>query len=191
MTVLKIVQAPTAVAFTLCLVGGTRAPSPAQMNSETAIQAGNILYTFVVVTLVVLTFQVGCAWRMTSRGQGMLITSVMAALPFILVLMIYSLLATFTHDSRFNAVSGSLMIKMVMGILPEAIAACIYITCGLKLPNAVPEKDASDIPTANSAYPTGSGDFGDRDSKLALLDLAEVTVSEVAGEKNDDMEHEV
>jgi hypothetical protein len=163
----KIVHVPAVVALILCIVGATNASSPAQIESESTVHIGIILYTVVLAMLVILTFGACLAKRKTGEGEGILVFAVMCALPFIFLRLLYALLAAFSHLSCFNPVTGSETVALFMSVLEEMVVVVIYIATGLKL-SAVPA-GAADSPGGTLAYRFGRGDFGT--GKLGLFSL--------------------
>ena len=155
---MKVVHIPAVVALILCIVGATKASSPAQIESESTVHIGIILYTVVLAMLVALTFGACIAKRRTGEGEGLLVFAVLCALPFIFVRLLYALLAAFAHLSSFNPVTGSRTAELFMSVLEEMVVVVIYIATGLKLP-AVPA-GAADSPRGTLAYRFGRGDFG-------------------------------
>jgi len=130
---LKIIQAPAAIALVLCIVGATSANSPAQIGSQTTFHIGIILYAVVLLALIILTLGAAVGWRRTQRGEGALIVSVALALPFLVVRIVYSILVVFSHNPHFSIVNGSYTINLFMEVLSEAVVVLIYICCGMML----------------------------------------------------------
>jgi hypothetical protein len=130
---LKMIQAPAAVALVLCIIGATSANNPAQISSQTTFHIGIILFAVVLFGLIILTLGAAVGWRTTQRGEGALIVSVALALPFLVVRIVYSILVAFSHNPRFGIVNENYTINLVMEVLPEAVVVLIYICCGMKL----------------------------------------------------------
>ena len=156
--VVKIVNVPATIALVLCIVGATSASSPAQIESESTVKIGIVLYAVVLVLLAILTVGAYLARRKTGEGEGLLVFAVMCALLPLSVRLLYSLLSIFSHLSTFNLATGSETATLFMSVLEEMMVVVIYIATGLKLP-AVP-KGAADSPKGTMAYRFGRGDFG-------------------------------
>ncbi|KAK4550437.1 hypothetical protein LTR36_000015 [Oleoguttula mirabilis] len=165
--VVKIVHIPAVIALILCIVGATNATSPADIDSQSTVHIGIILYTVVLAMLTFLTLVAYLAHRRSERGEGPLILAVSAALPFIFVRLLYSLLAAFSKDPAFNPVTGSTTVSLFMEVLEEMAVVVIYIATGLKL--ATVAAGAADGAGGTLAYRFGRGDFGT--GKLGLLSL--------------------
>jgi hypothetical protein len=165
--VLKVVQTPTVIALILCIVGATSASSPAQIESETTVHAGIILYTVVFVMIGLLaTIAVYCRRKVPDQ-ERILIKAIVLALPFILIHIIYSLCAAFSDDSAFNPITGSPTTSLLMSVLEEMAVVVIYIYAGLRIRSTPLPEDAS--AARQLGYRTGRGDFGT--GKLGLLTL--------------------
>jgi hypothetical protein len=156
--IVKVVQVPAIVGLILCIVGATNAATPAQIDSQTALHVGVILFTIVLIMLKVLTLGTCLAKRKTGEGDGLLMFSVMCALPFLWIRLIYALLTSFSGSSSFNPVTGLVVASLFMAVLEEMAVVVIYLATGLKL-SAVPE-GVADSPGGTLAYRAGRSDFG-------------------------------
>lgn len=165
--VLKIVQLPTAIGLILCIVGATSAPTPALIDDQATVHAGIILFAIVWVMLTVLTIIAGCCRKKIPDQERLLLKAIGFALPFILIHIIYSLCATFSHDAKFNVVTGSPTIYLCMSVLEEMAITCIYVYAGLRLKTTPLPADASSA--RELGYRAGRGDFGT--GRLGLLTL--------------------
>ena len=169
--VVKIVHVPAVIALILCIVGATNASSPAQIDSESTIHIGVILYAVVLAMLTVLTFGACLAKRKTGEGEGLLVLAVLCALPFLFVRLLYTLLSAFSHSKTFNLATGSTnseTAELFMSVLEEMTVVVIYIATSLKL-SAVPV-GAANTPGGTLVYRFGRGDFGM--GKLGLFSLS-------------------
>ena len=171
LVLLKIIQTPAAVALILCIVGATSADTPAQIESESTVHIGVILFTVVYVALVVLTLGSMLGRRVTGRGELSLILAVSLALPFLGVRVLYALLEAFSHEKHFNPATGSTTIALFMDEIQEMIVVLIYLVAAIKTP-AIPPATNGEKRSAGGtlAYRAGRGDFGT--GKLGLLSLA-------------------
>jgi hypothetical protein len=179
--ILKLVQTPAAVALILCIVGATNAPTPTGIGKENTVKIGVILFTVVFLMLCALTLAAAIGARSTKRGEGALILAVAFALPFLMVRVIYALIATFGHSADFipgNNASGAVTISLFMEVLEECAVVVAYLATGLKLAS-VPFEDDGKRQTL--IYRFGRGDFSG--GKLGLLSLGAAAVS-VGGKAN-------
>ncbi|OQU93962.1 hypothetical protein CLAIMM_00395 [Cladophialophora immunda] len=169
--VLKLVQIPAAVGLILCIVGATNAKSPSSIDDDTSVKVGVILFTTVFALLCILCLGASVVAQKMERGEGRtLMIAVALALPFILVRLIYALVATFGHNVDFTPGNGSaqaVTISLFMEVLEEMIVVLLYVATGLRLP-AVPTHMVGQGDVL--AYRFGRGDFNG--GKLGLLSLA-------------------
>ncbi|KAI1608210.1 hypothetical protein EDD37DRAFT_613358 [Exophiala viscosa] len=135
--VVRAIQIPATVALILCIVGAADAKSPADILSESTVHIGIILFAVVYGLLVLLTGYALRQWRLTGLGESRLIIAVCVTLPFLAVRVLYSLLAAFSHDAKFNPSTGSASsttIALVMETLQEAVVVLVYLAAGLMVP---------------------------------------------------------
>lgn len=178
MTVLRIPQIITTVAGILCIVGATSANTIQDFTKESTVHIGVILYMVSYIILLVLTVIAGAVYLKKRSGEKALILAVAAALPFLLVRLLYTLIACFAHNaSSFNLVTGSVAINLVMAVLEEIVVVAIYTITGIKQ-EVVPKEQQQQGPGARMAYRAGRGDFGT--GKLGLFSLAMAGINELA-----------
>ena len=189
LVVVKIVHVPATIGLILCIVGATSASSPSEIESESTVHIGVILFTVVLVLLIILAFGACLAKRKTGEGEGLLVLAVICALPFLCVRLLYSLLSVFSHSKTFSLAAESTESEttaLFMSILEEMVVVVIYIATGLKL-SAVP-RGAADSPGGTLAYRSGRGDFGT--GKLGVFSLGTAIFqafkikSDVEGQQN-------
>jgi uncharacterized membrane protein YhaH (DUF805 family) len=169
LVILKVVQTPAAVGLILCIVGATSAATPAQIDDESTVKIGVILFLMVFVLLCILTSAAAIGCRRTQQGEFPLVRAVAFALPFILVRIIYTLITTFGHSPDFsleNTSTGAVTINLFMEVLEECAVVTIYLAIGVKLPS-VPMGNATQ--GEKLVYRFGRGDFSG--GKLGLFSL--------------------
>ncbi|KAL2022921.1 hypothetical protein VTK56DRAFT_4136 [Thermocarpiscus australiensis] len=93
-----------------------------------------------------------------TRVGTVLLTAVAFSLVFIGIRVFYSLAALCTQRASLNPVTGSLAIRVVLGFLPEVIAALAYIFAGFKTQGAallarVEEEEMVSVPPKPRAQP--------------------------------------
>ena len=69
------------------------------------------------------------------RGEKRIYFAVLAALPFLAVRLLYSLLAAFSNNSTFSIQGGNPLVQLFMGILEEFIIVVMYTLAGLTTSN--------------------------------------------------------
>ena len=179
----KIVHLPATIGLILCIVGATNAKNPSQIESESTVHIGVILFAVVFALLVLLELVAIVVSRETGRGEKLLVAGLAVAMPFIAVRLIYALLAAFSHDHDFDPVTGSQTVSLFMDTLMECAVVLVYIWVGLKLPAVPKEHDGST--RSRLVYRTGRGDFGT--GRLGLLSLGAAILHSV-GKQNEDEE---
>lgn len=120
----------------LGIAGGTTLSNPTangtpQVSSLT--QAAIIIYTAdFIVCLVILLI---CFSRLARvpASERKISFALMAALPFIGVRILYSVLCCFIHNAIFSLVGGSVVAYVCMAMIEELIVLIIYLILGWTL----------------------------------------------------------
>lgn len=119
----------------LCIVGATNASSAADIPNQILVKIGIILLTVVLLAIATLAMAAFVVHRRTAEGERILIASVLCAIPFLLVRLIYALVAIFNpHSKTFSLVHGNQTVVLCMSVLEEMVVVLIYVIAGLKLP---------------------------------------------------------
>ncbi|KAK3938955.1 hypothetical protein QBC46DRAFT_316699 [Diplogelasinospora grovesii] len=175
--ILKVAQTPAAVALVLCIVGGTSADTPSDIESQGTVQAGVILYLLVLVLLALLVIRAA----VMSKDSSILLRAVSLSLPLLLIRIIYSLLGCFMHDSDIVSLgsqsTGAVILQVFMVTVEEMAIVLIYLWAGFKLAR---EEDAEEGRKGidNLAHRAGRGDFGGK------LGLTMIVAKKVQKEKS-------
>ncbi|KAJ5123971.1 uncharacterized protein N7515_007796 [Penicillium bovifimosum] len=92
-----------------------------------------------------------------TRAGNVLLIAITFSLAFIGIRVFYSLAALCTRRASLNPVTGSLAIRVVLGLLPELIAALAFIFAGIKTQDAAPlaqvEEEVVSAPPKSRAQP--------------------------------------
>ena len=172
MTVLQALQIIITVAGILCLVGAASEDTIQDFKDEITVHISVILYMVSYIVLLLLTTTAAAVYLKKRSGEKALIIAVAAGLPFLLVRLLYTLIACFAHNaSSFNLVSGSVATNLVMAVFQEILVVAIYIITGIKL-EVVPKEQQQQGPAGRMAYRTGRGDFGTGKPGLFGLTIA-------------------
>jgi len=153
----RVVHALAVIALILCIVGATDAAVPKDIDTQTEVHAGVILYAVVYVMLSALTAWVWLRNKRLDEGGCRETRAVLIALPFLLIRLIYSLLSSFANPSVFGTAAGSTTAALFMSTFEEMIVVVIYLATGLKL--ATVPKDHTVPRVETSAHLTERGDF--------------------------------
>ena len=76
-------------------------------------------------------------WPLFSRmpqGETQIYIAVLAALPFLIVRMLYTLLADFENNDTFGILNGNAYVQLGMAIIEEMIVTIIFLVVGLMAP---------------------------------------------------------
>lgn len=136
--IIQIAQLPTTIALILCIVGGIDETHTSASDISTGkkyIKIGIAIFLIVYLllsALVIITMKdVGNA----PRGEKRIYFAVLAALPFLAVRLLYSLLAAFSNNSTFSIQGGKPLVQFFMGILEEFLIVVMYTLAGLTTSN--------------------------------------------------------
>jgi hypothetical protein len=126
----RLTQLVIVLGLILSIVGGTNSVSAnGTFTVQTTSKIGVLLYVVGYVVLAVRTVTI--IPKLSSHaGEKHLALAVIIALPFILVRIIYSLLAVFLHNHDFSLINGSVAILVVMSVLEEFLVVIIYLIVG-------------------------------------------------------------
>jgi hypothetical protein len=154
---------------------------PSEIDDQGTVKAGTILYliVFVLISLLVIGAMIGM--RTTERGEGRLLGAVATSLPFLLIRIIYSLVAIFGNNENFSAANGSTqaaLINLFMVRIEEMVVVGIYLWGGLRQ-QPVPRNDdgTKRSKVERMRYRAGRGDFGL--GKLGIASLAAHSIFEM------------
>lgn len=132
----RILQAshlPCLLGLILGIVGGTKLTSD-ESEGTALLKAAAILF---LLTLVLLVGVAGATWPLCSRmpqGETQIYFAVLAALPFLIVRMLYTLLADFENNDTFGILNGNAYVQLGMAVIEEMIVTIIFIVAGMMAP---------------------------------------------------------
>lgn len=133
----------------LNIAGGTQASGSNPSKGSTLRHVSVILYAVFYVLIVLVHFRFWAHRDQIMKHRRNLLIGISAALPFLLVRVVYSVLSGFAPPnygqpssntpsnslSKFNT-SGPWEIWLFMAVLPELGAVLVYVVAGLKTPLA-------------------------------------------------------
>jgi hypothetical protein len=127
----------TLVALVLCIVGAIKSSDSGSTNylgkPQTLTKVGVVLFLAAWAGLWLLLIVMVISSSLVEKGEHRLIVAVAISVPFIFVRLIYSLLVVFANNRRFNIVTGSVTINLVMAVLEEFVVAILCLSVGLSL----------------------------------------------------------
>jgi hypothetical protein len=186
LVIIRIIHLPAIIGLILCIVGATNANTPRQIEHESTVHIGIVLFAVVLAMLTVLTVGAWIRTRQTREGEDVLALAVLCALPFLFIRMAYALLAVFSKSKVFSLGSvstGSETAALFMSVLTEVAVVLIYLATGSRL-RAVPE-GATNTPAQELPYRAGRGDLGT--GRLGIFSLAS-SVFQVRGRRDETQE---
>ncbi|KAI0080066.1 hypothetical protein K474DRAFT_1705077 [Panus rudis PR-1116 ss-1] len=144
---LRLLGVLAIVALALTIAGGTQASNATPQNPTAGLtlrHVGGILYMALYAALVLLHGYLWAARQNIMMHRRKLLVGVSAALPFLFVRVLYSVLSAFSPTltagqaanglSKFNSISGSWPIYLIMSIVMEYIVIIIYCLVGITTP---------------------------------------------------------
>lgn len=133
----RLLQTLIIVGLILSIIGGTSSFSSDKTYTVKPIsKVGIILYIIAYAAEVLIAIH---AFRLlpTSGGEKGLLFAVVAALPFILVRLIYSALGVIGGVHTFNSFSGSVAAFAIMAVLTEIVVIVFFLSAGWRTPVGV------------------------------------------------------
>ncbi|KAG8532313.1 uncharacterized protein KY384_003954 [Bacidia gigantensis] len=136
--ILRLLHIPAIIGLIVGIVGGTKLQYPDKASTGLDyLKAGSILFLLTylgVVAMAVLTLP---AFPHFHRSEKAVFAAMLAALPFLAVRILYSLLASFVNNGSFSITKGNIFVQLGMAIIMELFTALFLIAAGLI---AEPEK---------------------------------------------------
>lgn len=126
-------------ALIIAIVGGTdrsNSDPGTQKTGRDLLEAGSILFLVVYLAVALLTVLTAMRASYIPSTEKLLIIAGMAALPFVLVRIVYTIAVSFSNDptSAFYYKSPSVWVTAFMQFAMEAIAIVLYSWAGLFTP---------------------------------------------------------
>ncbi|KAL9581967.1 MAG: hypothetical protein Q9203_005688 [Teloschistes exilis] len=151
--IIRFLHISNLLALILSFVGGTRLSfnDPSSQSQGRDLAKVSIII-FLVVSIIssaiaVLTFLEKIS---IPQGERRLLFGVLAALPFIFVRILYTIMADFVNNSTFKIYGRNVMVQLCMAIIEEMVATIIFIAVGL---TASPIRDERS--SRGKVYPVG------------------------------------
>jgi hypothetical protein len=122
------------IALILCIVGGIdEADSSASeiTTGKNLTKGGVILFIFVYIILFALAIITMKDVGNGLKGEKRIYFSVLFALPFLAVRVLWSILAAFSNNPSFSLTSGKPWIQFFMATVEEFVVVVFYTLAGL------------------------------------------------------------
>ncbi|RFU24841.1 hypothetical protein B7463_g11495, partial [Scytalidium lignicola] len=134
---LMVIQIIIIVALVLGIIGGVDAGNDFEKTGKfqtgSLSKASSALYIVSFAAVIVSTIVLSTSVSHAEPGEKRLILAVGLSLPFLLVRLVYSCLANFTHRQTFNQLAGNVTVLLCMSILEEFVVVLLYEGTGLTL----------------------------------------------------------
>jgi len=132
----RLLGLPVLAGLILSIIGSTNVFSDSASDRSTGfteLKAGVMLFLAVFVAEILVTGHCLSRYGLIKAGEHRVLYAVTAALPFIGVRVLYSILCVFDNSKYFSSWSSArlaVLVHGVMGILMEAIIVTIFIVAG-------------------------------------------------------------
>ncbi|KAJ4366959.1 hypothetical protein N0V83_007489 [Neocucurbitaria cava] len=126
---IRILQLLIMVSLILSIVGGTSSTTQPNgtVQAATTSKVGTILYIVAFAGLVFVYFVSASKLSIVPNKERRVSIAIVVALPLILIRLIYSACAVFSHSHVFSLATGSMVVRALMAIIEEFIVVAIYI----------------------------------------------------------------
>jgi hypothetical protein len=134
--IIQLSQIPIVVGLVFCIIGGTDATSNNTSEAhkgKTFTKVGIVIFLLAYVlldTLVALTVR---DVNGAPRGEKRLYWAIVAAIPLLGIRLLWSLIAVFGHNTKFEIYGGDPWINFGMAVVEEFVIVCMYTAVGLTL----------------------------------------------------------
>ncbi|RFU28336.1 hypothetical protein B7463_g7992, partial [Scytalidium lignicola] len=93
-------------------------------------KAGIVLFVLAYIQINLCIWVTARHFRATEAGERRVGQAIILSIPFIAIRLVYSLLAVFSTNPKFNLLTGSAIIWLVMAVLEEIIVVIIFLVAG-------------------------------------------------------------
>lgn len=157
--VFRLVNLVSLIGFIIGIVGGVQQSKnrtdPFNVNSR--VQAAIIIFTLVFIVMFLIFCAISLTLHNVAKGERRLLIAVGLSCPFLLIRLIYALIADYGHNHDFNFVYGNPTIYLCMSVLEEFVIIILCVGFGLTLralPKTVkPSSNTYSHPPTNSRAP--------------------------------------
>ncbi|KIM99810.1 hypothetical protein OIDMADRAFT_126317 [Oidiodendron maius Zn] len=129
--IIQLSHIPIVIGLVLCIVGGTDTGDV--KKGLTFTKAGIVIFLVFYIVLAILIAVTARDVGNAPGGERRLYWVIVAALPFLAVRLLWSLIAVFGHDKKFSITGGDPWVNFGMAIVEEFIIVCMYTGLGLTL----------------------------------------------------------
>lgn len=129
--IIQLSHIPIVIGLVLCIVGGTDTGDV--KKGITFTKAGIVIFLVFYIVLAILIAVTARDVTNAPRGEKRLYWVIVAAIPFLGVRLLWSLIAVFGHDKKFSITGGDPWVNFGMAVVEEFIIVCMYTVLGLTL----------------------------------------------------------
>jgi hypothetical protein len=129
---------PCTLALILCIIGGTRLTSSdptKQSSGKTFAKVGIIIFIVSFLDIVLLALFTIPASRKVPSSERRIFHAVLAAFPFLVVRLLYTVISDFSNSKKFAVYGGDPYVQLGMALIPELIVVLLYSVVGLTAPS--------------------------------------------------------
>ena len=134
---MRLAELLITVGLILSIVGGINAGTDFSKTgvykTQTLSKVGLALFIAAFGILCAITAVLSQSIRHAEEGEKRILFAVAASLPFLLVRLLYSVLAVFAKEKSFSLFNGNVTILLCVALLEEAVIVAIYEGVGLTL----------------------------------------------------------
>ena len=122
----------------MAIIGATRLSSSdtsKQSSGQTFEKAAGLVFVAVYLGLFALAALTMANVRNLPWGEKWILIAILAALPFLAVRLLHSILADFEDNNTFNIINGNATVQLCMAIIEEFIITIFFLAAGLAAPS--------------------------------------------------------
>ncbi|KPM42694.1 hypothetical protein AK830_g3894 [Neonectria ditissima] len=136
----RVVQLLITLGLILSIVGGTDGTpsSTGTFKPSTISQVAIILYIVAFAAMACILVVVSQSRSSAPSQEGRILIAVAVASPFIMVRLLYSILALFIHNHTFSIINGSVPVFVCMTAIEEFVVVVDYLLLGFSLEKLEP-----------------------------------------------------
>ncbi|KAL9110110.1 MAG: hypothetical protein Q9227_005304 [Pyrenula ochraceoflavens] len=139
--ILDFLNLPSLAGIILGIIGGTRVSSSDTSKANEGwhfTEAAVILFLAIYIVLSAVTAYQFIHLHSVKDGERRLVFAAGASLPFFLVRFVYSLCASFDHNSKYfsfrSTANSAVILQAILSLLMEFIIVAIFISVGFVVP---------------------------------------------------------
>jgi hypothetical protein len=129
--IIQLSRVPIVLGLVFCIIGGTDTGDVKKGTTFTKV--GIVIFLVFYIVLAIIVTVTARDVSNVPRGEKRLYWVIVAAIPFLGVRLLWSLIAVFGHDKQFSITAGDPWVNFGMAIVEEFIIVSMYTVLGLTL----------------------------------------------------------